>query len=260
MRIVGNKRIQAVIFDLDDTLIDWSGQMQDWDEFTRPMADGLHTYLLERGHAVPNADEFFKLWREQVHFVWEDARKDWMGATFDRALQLTLNGCQIDADNIDLEELAKAYTWGPMPGIEVYDDTHDVLDELRRRQYKIGLVTNSFLPMWMRDVELRHYDLIDYFDARLTCGDVGYMKPHPAIYEHILEILGVEPQRAVFVGDSPTYDIAGANEAGLFSVLIDPPHLNRELNGIVPDHTINTLSELLDYLDELEAEPQRSTP
>jgi FMN phosphatase YigB (HAD superfamily) len=46
------------------------------------------------------------------------------------------------------------------------------------------------------------------------------------------------------VGDRPAHDIAGANEVGLTTVLITPPHVEFDLNGVVPDFTIKTLSEL----------------
>jgi putative hydrolase of the HAD superfamily len=105
--------------------------------------------------------------------------------------------------------------------------------------------------MWMRDVELEAYEMLHYFDARVTSGDVGVLKPHPEIYEHILEMLDLRPDQAVFVGDRPINDIAGANEVGLVSVLMAPPHLERELDGVVPDFTIEKLSELIPLLEKL---------
>jgi putative hydrolase of the HAD superfamily len=78
------------------------------------------------------------------------------------------------------------------------------------------------------------------------------MKPHPEIYRHILGLLSVPAAKAVFVGDRPENDIAGANEAGLISVLIDPPHLARPLNSVAPDFTITRLGELLQILEQLE--------
>jgi putative hydrolase of the HAD superfamily len=108
--------------------------------------------------------------------------------------------------------------------------------------------------MWMRDIELQAFGILDFLDVRLTSGDVGYMKPHPFIYWRALELLGVKPEESVFVGDRPANDIAGANEAGLTSVLISPPHLNRDLDGVRPNYTISNLKELLPILAQLEGE------
>jgi putative hydrolase of the HAD superfamily len=57
---------------------------------------------------------------------------------------------------------------------------------------------------------------------------------------------------AVFVGDRPANDIAGANAVGLTSVWMNPPHLSHELNGVTPDYEINALQELLPILAEIE--------
>lgn len=248
------QKIEAVIFDLDDTLLDWSQPEMKWHDFTRPMADNVYDHLEIQGHSLGDRDQFFQLLRKHVEMEWERAKEDWSGASFGKALREACNEAGADMDRLDLEETMRAYDWRPMPGVDLYDDARDVLDKLRDRGYQIGLITNSFLPMWMRDVELEHYGLIHYFDARLTSGDAGYMKPHPAIYEQMLGLLDVPAERAVFVGDRPKHDIAGANEAGLISVLIDPPHLDRELNGVIPDFTVTRLSELLPILEALESE------
>lgn len=248
------KAIEAVIFDLDDTLLDWSGRDQSWEEITRPLVGNVYNHLLEQGHAPGEPDTFYEIVVARIEGVWEEAKQDWSGAFFGDALLQACEDAGLDGGQLDLDELMRIYNWQPMPGVELYKDAFCVLDTLQERGYRIGLITNSFYPMWMRDVELRHYQLIDYFDARITSGDSGYMKPHPAIYRRILEMLDVPAERAVFVGDRPENDIAGANEAGLISILIDPPHLDRPLQGVAADFTITKLSELLPILEELERE------
>ena len=250
------KRIETVIFDLDDTLLDWSGRELSWQEVTRPLLGNVYQYLVEAGHEVGDPERFFECVHLHVEGVWEEAKKDWSGAYFGDALLLACEDVGLESDRIDLDELMRVYDWQPIPGVELYEDAVCVLDSLKERGYRIGLITNSFYPMWMRDVELRHYNLIDYFDARITSGDSGFMKPHPAIYQRILEMLDVPAARALFVGDRPENDIAGANEAGLISVLIDPPHLDRPLRGTIPDFTITRLSELLPILEKLEREEE----
>lgn len=148
----------------------------------------------------------------------------------------------------------RAYDWGLIPGVVPFDDTLSVLEHLKNDGYKLGLITNAMQPIWMRDIELRAFGILDYLDVRLTSGDVGFMKPHPFIYWQALELLEVKPEESIFVGDRPANDIAGANDAGLTSVLMAPPHLNRELNGVRPNFTISSLSELLPILAQLEGE------
>jgi putative hydrolase of the HAD superfamily len=185
---------------------------------------------------------------------WQRANQTWESVCFSVVLKETFDKIGLDVGRIDLDEVMRSYDWGPMPGAVPYDDAIPVLQCLRQRGYKIGLITNAMLPMWMRDIELQHYQILDYFDVRLTSGDVGYIKPHPAIYHRALELLAVAPENAIFIGDRPENDVAGANNAGMVSVWMDPPHLSNELNGVQPDYTITQLNELLPILEQLEVD------
>lgn len=246
------KQITAVLFDMDDTLLDWSGQAASYDDVVRPHIDNVHAYLTATGHRLPNRAAFYARYRETVHDHWRVAKQTWNGVNFGQVLRDTFVACDLDVERIDLHAVMRAYDIQTIPGVRLFDDTRNVLHTLKEQDYKLGLVTNAMLPMWMRDVELRAYGIIDYFDARVTSGDVGRMKPHPAIYHQVLDTLQVAPPQAIFVGDRPANDIAGANAAGMVSVLMSPPHLERELNDVAPDHIITSLSELLPLLAQLE--------
>ena len=246
------KPIQAVLFDLDDTLLDWSGQQNRIAAINRPHFDKLYGYLAAEGHSLPNRDVFFHSYFDVVKNAWNEAKKDWTAVNFAQTLQTNFTLFGLDITRIDMEAALHAYDWQATPEVTLYQDTIPVLDTLRRQQYKIGLITKSMMPMWMRDIELRAYGILDYFDVRLTSGDIGFMKPHPAIYEQALSLLHVDAARAVFVGDRPANDIAGANAVGLVSVLMSPPHLHHEIEDIQPDFIITQLGELLPLLESLQ--------
>jgi HAD superfamily hydrolase (TIGR01509 family) len=247
-----SRPIQAVLFDLDDTLLDWSGYTGSLSAIYRPHTDKVYDYLAADGHALPDREAFLAVYRTAVNAAWTDAKKDWTAVNFAQLLLNIFQELALDIDRIDIDAALRVYDWQAVPGVGLYADAIPVLDALRQQQYKIGLITNSMLPMWMRDVELRTYGILDYFDVRLSSGDAGYMKPHPAIYELALAPLGVSPEQALFVGDRPANDIAGANAAGLTSVLMAPDHLNHDLDGVQPDYTINRLSDLLPLLADLQ--------
>lgn len=247
-----HRRIHAILFDLDDTLIDWSGLTADYPVFMRPHVDNLYDFLADGGHSLPDRDTFSELYLKTVVNHWREAKKTWCAVNFGRVLEDFSQTLNLDLSQIDYHGMMCAYDAQPLEDVVLFSDTIPVLESLRKQDYKIGLVTNSMLPMWMRDVELEAYEIIDYFDVRITSGDTGYIKPHPFIYQKALELLDVEPGKAVFVGDRPDYDIVGANDAGLTSVLMAPRYLDRELNNVQPDHIISCLSELLPILETLE--------
>jgi putative hydrolase of the HAD superfamily len=247
------RTIEAVLFDLDDTLIDWSGMELGWEELNRPLVDNIYNHLEQRGQHLPSKAAFFDAFVHRVQEVWDEAKEDLSGPEFREALRRVCVDAGFDPAEELIDGLLRAYDWRPMPGVVPFPDTIFVLETLHEAGYKLGLVTNSFYPMWMRDVELAHYNLLEFFDVRISASDAGYIKPHSAIYEQALASLDVTPERTVFVGDRPQHDILGANEAGLISVLIDPPHLARDKDGIEADYTICSLSELLPILEQLEA-------
>jgi putative hydrolase of the HAD superfamily len=81
-----------------------------------------------------------------------------------------------------------------------------------RTKYKTGLLSNcgkGGFSRYFTDEELRRY-----FDVTIASGDVGMVKPDPAIFHLMAEKLGVLPAECVMVDDSPGH-IAGAEAAGL---------------------------------------------
>ncbi|MBK8985159.1 MAG: HAD-IA family hydrolase [Chloroflexi bacterium] len=248
--------IQAVLFDLDDTLLDWSARRDDGAVYHRPHLTRLYGYLAECGHDLPAEAVFLGAFDTAVTAAWAEAKKTWQGVNFANTLQTIFTNLGLDTASIDITAVLLAYDWQPIPDVSLYADAIPVLATLRQQNYRLGLITNSMMPMWMRDIELQAYGILDYFAARITSGDVGYMKPHPAIYTHTLSLLNVRPEQAVFVGDRPSNDIVGANAAGLTSVLMAPSHLGREQKELAaearPDFVITTLTELLPLLDSLQ--------
>ncbi len=250
--IPGQRRITAIIFDLDDTLIDWSGQEIHGAAIGHRHLRQVYAYLAAQIQPVPAEEDFLDCFGRVLVALWTQAKQTWAGVSLAEVMAQTLHECGLDMAYVDMDELLRIYNWQPVPGVRPYPDAIPTLQTLRQQGYKLGLITNAMQPMWMRDVELETYGLLPYLDARITSGDAGYMKPHPAIYQRILDMLEVEPAQAIFVGDRPENDIAGANTAGLTSVLIRPSHLNYELNGSQPDYTITALNELLPILARLE--------
>jgi putative hydrolase of the HAD superfamily len=246
------KRIKAVIFDFDDTLVDWSTASLSWREFVTPKYANIHQYLVETGHNPPPAEELLPLFFSNVRQVWEEAKQTWAGARLTDALWRSFATAELNLQQINMDEVLHAFNWTPCPGVRPFDDAHAVLNELERQGYKLGLITNAFQPMWQRDIELREYGLLNYFPARITSGDTGFMKPHPAIYWRMLGMLHLMPNEAIFVGDRPENDILGAQNVGMPNVWMRPPHVNYDLNGILPDYTISSLSELLPILAALD--------
>jgi putative hydrolase of the HAD superfamily len=127
-----------------------------------------------------------------------------------------IRGMGGDADSA--YECAREMTraWEHAEHFELFEDALPVLAELRKQGLKLGLVSNTG-----RNLEefIEHHSLD--VDAALGSGAFGRTKPHPTIFQAVLERLEVEPEHAAMVGDSIEDDVEGAKATGLHGILLD---------------------------------------
>ena len=136
-----------------------------------------------------------------------------------------------DADTAHDCAIAMTRAWEHAEHFELYEDALPVLADLRGRGLKLGLVSNTGrnLQEFVAHHRLR-------VDAALGSGAFGRTKPHPAIFEEVLQRLGVEPADAAMVGDSPEDDVEGAHAAGIeVAFLIDREGRYPEVADRLPD-------------------------
>lgn len=95
---------------------------------------------------------------------------------------------------------------------EVLPGVPEALRRLRAAGLALAVVANW--DFGLHD-HLRRHGLAAWFDAIVTSAETGVKKPDPAAFVRALELLGVEPARAVHVGDDPAHDEVGARAAGL---------------------------------------------
>ena len=122
---------------------------------------------------------------------------------------------------LELEELrriseASVAAWHAHTPLD--PEATSVLGELQGR-YKLALISNFDHPPHVHRL-LDELALRPFFDVVVVSGDVGVKKPDPAIFTPALEQTGLTTDEALFVGDSPEDDVAGAKAAGMRPVLI----------------------------------------
>ena len=113
--------------------------------------------------------------------------------------------------------------WERHENFALYEDALPAIEELRRHDLKIGLVTNG-----QRDLEefVLHHAL--EVDAMVGSRAHGRIKPHPSIFVAALEALGVAADETAMVGDSYEDDIEGARSLGIHAILLDRDGLRPE--------------------------------
>lgn len=132
-------------------------------------------------------------------------------------------------------------------GRTMFDDAYRTLDWLRDRGVRIGCVTNRVFGGPRFAEEMRELRLDKYFETTVVSCDLGYMKPHPKIFEQAFEDMGIDPRETAMVGDSLRADVEASQALGMTAIWRrvkkkDRPH-EAEQVGEVPANAGATRAE-----------------
>jgi putative hydrolase of the HAD superfamily len=250
--------LKAILFDLDDTLIDWSGFSLSWEIMESRHLRKVFDYLKLQSEFQHYNDEYLRRARE----AWAESRNTLRSPHLGRLLVDSAVAVGASVDSIDMAACLDAYGWQMVENTLLFPEVLEMLQSLTDRGLKLGIVTNSFHPISVRDLEITAHGLATFFpDCRVTAADVGYLKPHPEIFAYALKKLGVTAEEAVFVGDNAVADIAGAQGAGMYAIQRRIRDRIPATSGLViPDAVIHSLTELPDVLDRLFPSQPETTP
>jgi putative hydrolase of the HAD superfamily len=133
----------------------------------------------------------------------------------------------------------------------VLGSAHALLDSLRTRGIKTGVVANSWPdPARLLRQDVEAYGLADLLDVIVFSDEVGVQKPEPAIFLHALGQLAVDPTAAMFVGDRLTTDVQGAAAVGMTTVQAlwfradDTPGIEPDFMAFTPMDVLNAVGRL----------------
>ena len=235
--------IEAVTFDLWDTLV----YTRNYGEFRLP---ALNSLLMVNGVLLDDDElneAYMAGWRHSRHVIRAEGNRHVQTAEIvDRVLsEVGL----VDPPNRD--EIVRMYEEAVLmdpPGLK--EGVTETLAALHDR-YRLGLVsvTGVSAGRLMRGI-LKKQGVLAYFEALAFSDEVGYVKPDPRLFMAALEALGVEPGKAVHVGDSVKSDVLGAKYAGMKSVWLK----TRDQAMVVePDRIITSLTQLPETLETFQA-------
>jgi putative hydrolase of the HAD superfamily len=260
--------LKAIFFDLDDTLIWDEKSVQTAMEVTSEKAHekyGIDPVQLEE-QVRKNARAIYKTydtyefaqmigispfeglwgnfadegeWFRKLHDLAPGYRK----AVWNQSLQ------DVGIDDVAFaDELAAAFPKARRHNQYTYADTFNVLDQLKGK-YQLLMLTNGSPDLQQTKLEITP-DLVPYFDHIVISGDYGKGKPDQAIFEHALQLLSINKDEALMVGDNLMTDILGAFRTGIKSVWIN--HHQKASKEIKPTYEIANLAALLPIIKNLQ--------
>jgi putative hydrolase of the HAD superfamily len=230
--------VKSLLLDLDDTLLDYSGGV-----------DECWTAACTTGCATGDADLV-----TLIPAVAASRRWFWDDPTRHRRERVNMLGAWTK-----IVEHALATLGGPDPALaaaiatefarrrrermQLFPDSLACLAAWRANGVRLGLVTNGDASQ-QRDKITRHA-LAGYFDVIVIEGEFGAGKPDAAVYRHALETLRVRAEDTCMVGDHLDFDVAGAQQLGMQGIWIDRAGGGLPAGCVVrPDGIICTLTEL----------------
>jgi HAD superfamily hydrolase (TIGR01509 family) len=204
--------MRAVLFDLGNTLVSYYAAT----EFTPILQECLRccAKALPAGIRLDDAE----LLQRAIELNGE--RPD--HAVRPLAARLEVLFGEVASDPTVLESLTSAFLQPIFATARPDADALPLLASLRGHGFLTAIVSNtpwgSPAQAWL--CELARHGLLPAVDAVVFCVDVGYRKPHPAPMERALQLLGVRPSEALFVGDDPHWDVLGAQRLGIQPLLL----------------------------------------
>jgi putative hydrolase of the HAD superfamily len=229
------KPLQALFFDLDDTLIDDDGSYRRSIELSCADLAGLYLGLDPVSLVRVYDEQSRAYWSQLVHTGLENLAAIRF-AVWQRALERC--GC---ADNVVVAQACELYARHRVDTATAFPDAEALLAELHHKM-PMALITNG--PGDGQREKLRVTGLDRYFDVIVCSGEHGVGKPEPAIFAVALDKLGVTGAAVWHVGDRMESDIAGAKASGLTAVWVNRTGVGRGPDDPAPDHEINSLAEL----------------
>ncbi|MCY2928717.1 MAG: HAD family hydrolase [Planctomycetota bacterium] len=240
------KRIQGILFDLGDTLLDFGAI--DVPALFQAGAKLAHDQLQAWGLPVPR---FARYHRKQLWAIrWSYFKSYLTGREFS-ALDLIGRLHEEMNYKLTLEQVHElAWLWyRPLRDVATIEPgLAATLESFRRDGLVLGAVSNTFVPGQVLDRHLREEGLLDLLPVRVYSCDVGHRKPDKAIFQIAAKRTALPPAATLFVGDLLTTDIRGSHRAGMISVLKDP--LDKYVGGrIRPHHRIARIADLRRIVD-----------
>jgi putative hydrolase of the HAD superfamily len=132
--------------------------------------------------------------------------------------------------------------------VRLFPHVEETLGALRKNGITLGLLSD-FPP----ETKLKNLKISGCWDAVVCSEQAGYLKPDPAPFLEMAERMGVPPEQILYVGNSVSYDVAGAHKAGMKAALVRavpflPGREKTAPNGRRADFIFSDYRQLRDYV------------
>jgi len=218
--------ITAVIFDLDQTLVDRDATFKNF-------ILKQHTRLSEQ-LSNTSAEAFYNLVKQYDNNGYTAKNEVYQKVCADFSLSPNI------ATNL-FEDFKNNYGFEPF----LFETVHDTLSELKQA-YTLALITNGRTKG--QNAKIDNAQLRDYFECIHISESEGVKKPNPIIFKRCLERLGINAENAVYIGDNPENDVKAAQACGMKAIWKRNQHYD-EIN--YADKIIDNIADVQNIISKL---------
>ena len=228
--------IRAVVFDLDNTLVD----------FMRMKNEAIEAAV----HAMIDAGLSYSI--EDIRAA-VDRIYDAEGIEYQKVFNSVLEELLGEVDYKILASGIIAYRRSREATLVPYKHVYLTLHTLVRMGLKLGVVSDApRLEAWLR---LCHLNLHHTFDAVRTFEDSGERKPSPKPFQSILTALDVQPEETIMIGDWEERDMVGARNVGMRTAFAKYGNVHG-IEQSSADYVLEDISDLIDIVRSLNGDGQ----
>ena len=232
-----SRELDAIFFDIDDTLFSTS-------VFAEKARRNAVDEMIRHGL---NADRNACL--RELEEVIEEFSSNY-GKHFDNLLA-RLPESALEGLNRDVLVACgmMAYHDTKFRDLRVYEDVYEVLEALSTTHMTRGIISAGLTKKQAEKILRLHiYDFLSP-EAIFITEQIGISKPNPKLYAKVLDTLGLEAGKTMYVGDNPVHDVDPCNELGMITVFNRRSGRHSRKKGCTePDYTIKDFYELRDIL------------
>ena len=226
------REVQAIIFDLDDTLWEVGPVIVRAEHAMLAFLAERYPRVLER-HSLDSMRDV----RARMAIEHPAMRHDFTWLRLESLRHHARDSGYPEA----MADEAFAVFYRARNEVALYDDVRPALERLHGR-FRLFAVSNG-------NADLAAIGIAGYFERSLAARDAGMLKPDPRIFALLLERAGLDATRALHVGDDAVADVEGARRAGVTPVWLNRAGERWPMAASPPPLTVRTLLELAELLD-----------
>jgi putative hydrolase of the HAD superfamily len=223
--------IKAIVFDLDNTLVDFM-------RMKYRAIEAAVKAMIDAGLDYPN-----EIIRKKIDEIYSEK-----GIEYQQVFDILLNQLTGKIDFKILSSGIVAYRTAREAELNTYPKVVPTLISLIKLSIKLGVVSDApAREAWLR---LSYIGLHHIFDEVVTFDDTHERKPSPVPFNAILAKLRVKPEEALMVGDWAERDVVGAKNIGMKTAFARYGD-TFETKEHGADYEINDISELISIVKEV---------